>query len=227
METRDKIIDFAVVRNELARGNRVLLLVRHGERPRIDHEDPSFGGSLPLTENGERMSEAFGVALKGASDDVQFRASPLRRTVMTASCIAKGMGLPAAEIPQDDAIGNGSAFINDIREVWDLFRDRRFFDHMNEYMATGAMRGFAPNAEAADRYEAYVLGLFTRRLGIFATHDVFIAAYLFARGVKTDWNADNWPRFLDAAAIILEPSGLRRYAFLRPGLSDRATGVDA
>jgi len=225
VENTTTIIGLDTVRDELALGNRVLLLVRHAERPHIDHEDPTFGGELPLTENGERMSVAFGVALKGASDEVQFRASPLRRTVMTAEGIAKGMGLSQAEIPQDDAIGNGSVFITDLLAVWDLFRDKRFFDHMNEYMAKGTIRGFAPNAEAAAKYEEYVLGLFTGRLGIFTTHDVFIAAYLYAKGVKTDWNPMNWPRFLDAAAIIVGPTGERRYALLRAGLSDQATGV--
>jgi hypothetical protein len=36
---------------------------------------------------------------------------------------------------------------------------------------------------------------------------------------------ENWPRFLDSAAIILAPAGSRRYALVRAGLSDRVTGV--
>lgn len=220
------VIDFQVVREELQRGNRVLLLVRHAERPHIDHEDPTFGGSLPITENGKRMCEDFGRALRGAADDVQFRASPLRRTVMSARYIAKGMDLENPEIPEDDAIGNGSAFIADLKRVWKLFRDRNFFVHMQEYMTQGTAPGFAPNAAAAETYERYVLSCFTSQLGIFTTHDVFIAAYLFAKGVKKDWNPDNWPRFLDSAAIIVESSGARHYALLRAGLSDRAIGVD-
>jgi len=36
------------IRRELGEGNRVLLLVRHGERPQIDNEDPTFGAALPL-----------------------------------------------------------------------------------------------------------------------------------------------------------------------------------
>ena len=219
------VIDFQTVRDELQKGNRVLLLVRHAERPHIDHEDPTFGGALPITENGKRMCEDFGKALKGAAKDVQFRASPLRRTVMTAQYIAKGLGLKTVDIPLDDAIGNGSAFIADLHAVWELFRDKRFFEHMVEYMVTGVIQGFAPNATAAEEYEAYVMSQFTGRFGIFTTHDVFVAAYLFAKGVKTDWNPENWPRFLDSAAIIVEPSGKRRYALLRAGLSDRATGV--
>lgn len=219
------VIDFPTVRDELERGNRVLLLVRHAERPHIDHEDRTFGGSLPITDNGKRMCEDFGKALRGASNEVQFRASPLMRTVMSAQYIAKGMGIECPDITLDDAIGNGSAFISDLHAVWELFRDGRFFEHMVKYMEDGVMPGFAPNAAAAEEYEAYAMSKFTGRIGIFTTHDVFVAAYLFAKGVKTDWTPGNWPRFMDSAAIIVEPGGMRRYALLRAGLSERATGV--
>ena len=220
------VFGFDDVRAALARGERVLLLVRHAERPHIDHDDPSFGAALELTENGRRMSRDFGRALAGAADDVQFRASPLRRTVMTAELIAEGMGTPLeGPVAEDDLIGNGSAFVADRLAVWRLFRDRRFFHHMGEYMRRGEQVGFAPLASAATAYEDYALSCFTARLGIFTTHDVFIAAYLHARGVKTDFDESNWPRFMDAAAILIDPAGRRRYALLRSGLSTRVVGV--
>ena len=42
---------------ELRRGSRVLLLLRHSERPRIGYEDKTFGASLPLTENTSTYTE--------------------------------------------------------------------------------------------------------------------------------------------------------------------------
>lgn len=226
MNGGDGVLTYGDVAAELARGNRVLLLVRHAERPRIDHEDRTFGGALPITANGMRMSEAFGGRLRGLTDDVQFRASPLRRTVMTAEGIARGMGLAGAEIPTDDRIGNGIAFIADRLRVWELFRDGSFFEKTIAYMTRGTQDGFNPIGPAADAFERYVLGLFRARLGIFTTHDLYVAAYTHVRGVKRDWSPDNWPRFMDAAAIVVEPSGRRRYGLLRAGLSDRAIGVD-
>jgi len=217
---------FEDVRRELRNGNRVLLLVRHAERPHIDHEDPSFGAALPLTENGRRMCVTFGEALQGASADVQFRASPLLRTMMTAREIARGLGVADPAIVEDEAIGNGSAFIADVTAVWQLFRDRLFFKHMGEYLANGVQTGFAPLASASAEYERYALSRFTGQLGIFATHDLYIAAYLAGKGLKRDWNADNWPRFLDAVMLVVEPSGAYRASLFRAGLSDRAIGVD-
>ena len=216
---------FVDLRRELAAGSRVLLLTRHAERPKIGHEDRTFGASVPLTPNGERMCEDFGELLGGLTTSVQFRASPLRRTVMTAGRIAKGMGIPGAEIPEDARIGNGSAFVADEGEMWESFRGGGFFAVMMDYFAHGTARGFAPLAEAAAAYERYVLSHFTASLGIFATHDVFVAAYLSGTGVKTDFDPENWPRFLDAAVIAVSPDGQLRRALFRAGLSDRAIGV--
>lgn len=215
----------AGVREELARGSRVLLLVRHSERPKIGFEDRTFGAELPLTEHGVRLAVDYGRLLRGAADDVQFLASPLRRTVMTAERIAEGMGLADAAVPTDAAIGNGSAFIADALEVWRLFRDGSFFERMGEYLERGEQRGFNPLSEAADAYERDALARFTGRLGVFATHDVYVAAFLHARGVKTDFDRENWPRFLDAAAIAVAPDGTRGYALVRAGLSPLACGV--
>ena len=214
------------VRRALAEGNRVLLVVRHAERPKIGYEDKTFGGTLPLTSAGEEMSRAYGRLLAGSSDDVQFRASPLLRTVMTAERIAEGMGLAPADIVQDVRIGNGSAFVESELKIWELFRDGGFFTKMCAWMHDGRQYGFNALAPACDAFEEYALATFTGRLGIYTSHDVYVVAYLHGRGVRTDFCEANWPRFLDAAAIILTPDGTRRYALVRAGLSDRCCGVD-
>ncbi len=213
------------VRAELARGCRVLLLTRHAERPKIDNDDPSFGDALPLTAEGQRTCEVLGRQLAGAASTVQFRASPLKRTVLTAQLIAKGMGIESPDIPEDAAIGNGSAFIESEAEVWELFRDGVFFPKMIAYLQAGVQRGFAPLAPAADAFERYVLSLFTAQLGIFTTHDVYLVAYLHARGVKTDFVYENWPRFLDIAAIVIDPNNTCRYGLVRTRLSPHCCGV--
>ena len=214
------------IRRELGEGNRVLLLVRHGERPQIDNEDPTFGAALPLTSAGREMSRAFGAALKGSAADVRFRASPLLRTVQTAAFIAEGMGLGTPEIPTDPVVGNSCAFVADEHEVWEVFRDGAFFARMDEYLHTGRQRGFHPLASAAANYEREQLARFTTgQLGIFTTHDLYIAAYLHAKGVKTDFSRADWPRFLDAAALIGTPDGAWRTEYVRSGFSDGICGV--
>ena len=210
---------------ELRKGSRVLLFVRHGERPKIDNEDPTFGEALPLTAEGLRTSREMGARLKEFSGDVQFLSSPLRRTVMTAAGIAEGMGLEGVDIETDILLGNDTFYCADQREVFELFRDGEFFEKVFDYMRTGVQRGFRQIDEATDALEEWALGRFSAKLGIFTTHDLYNAAFLCARGVKRDWSVGNWVRFLDAAAIIVDPDGTRRYAFLRTGLSTGIVGV--
>ena len=210
---------------ELRAGNRVLLFVRHGERPKMDNNDPTFGEALPLTEEGKRTSVEMGSRLREFAGDVQFLSSPLRRTVMTAAGIAEGMGLAGAEIPTDILLGNDTFYCADQREVFELFRDGGFFEKVIAYLDTGVQRGFRPIAEATDALEEWATGKFTGKLGIFTTHDVYNVAFLHERRVERDWSTGNWVRFLDAAAIVMEPGGIRKYAFLRTGLSDGIVGV--
>ena len=213
------------VRALLREGNRVLLMTRHAERPHIDHEDPSFGAELPITANGEEMSRAFGRALRGCAPVVQFASSPLRRTMMTTECIAEGMGVAQPDIEPCDALGNGTFYFADQHAVWEEFRDGSFFRKCFAYFETGSYRGFAELHAATDALEEWCLAHFAAPFAVFTTHDLYIAAYLAARGVVDRFTETNWPRFLDSAAIVLAPDGTRRYAFVRAGLSDRATGV--
>ena len=213
------------VRALLREGNRVLLMTRHAERPHIDHEDPSFGAELPITANGEEMSRAFGRALRDCAPVVQFASSPLRRTMMTTECIAEGMGVAQPDIVPCDALGNGTFYFADQHAVWEEFRDGSFFRKCFAYFESGTYRGFAELHAATDALEEWCLVHFTAPFAVFTTHDLYIAAFLAARSVVARFTEANWPRFLDSAAIILAPDGTRRYAFVRAGLSDRATGV--
>ena len=213
------------VRALLREGNRVLLMTRHAERPHIDHEDPSFGATLPITANGEEMSRAFGRILRDCAPVVQFASSPLRRTMMTTECIAEGMGVAHADIAPCDALGNGTFYFADQHAVWEEFRDGSFFRKCFAYFENGTYRGFAELHAATDALEEWCLAHFTAPFAVFTTHDLYIAAFLAARRVVARFTEANWPRFLDSAAIVLAPDGMRRYAFVRAGLSDRATGV--
>ncbi len=218
------MISFEEVKAELKKGSRVLLLVRHAERTKIDNNDPSFGANIPITENGVKMCRDFGKLFADVREGVEFRASPLRRTVMTAEEIAAGMGIESPKIIEDDLIGNGSAFFEDRYKVFKLFQDHQFFSHMLEYFERGNQIGFNEIKTAAEAYEKYVMSRFEGNFGIFTTHDVFVAAFLEGKGAFK-FNIASWPRFLDAAAIIVSPSGERRYELFRAGLSNDICGV--
>ncbi len=203
------------VKSELRQGSRVLLMVRHAERPHIDHDDPTFGAALPITEGGRLAAEAYGERLREFAPVSQFCASPLLRTVMTAEAIARGMGLRDPDIPAYDRLGNGSFYFADQQAVFELFRDGSFFEKVFAYLRHGRQIGFADLHAASDALEEWVLERFTARLGIFTTHDLYNGAYLVARGVEKSFTEETWIQYLDAAAIIIRPDGSRRYALVR------------
>lgn len=203
------------VKELLRTGHRVLLMTRHSERPHIDHDDPTFGMALPLTPHGEEMALEFGAKFNEFRGDVQLMASPLRRTRMTADCIARGMGLEGLDIPTDDMLGNRTPYFADQFAVFELFRDGSFFEKVFAYLEAGHQTGFADLHAATDALEEWVLSKFTAKLGIFTTHDLYNGAFLKARGVVSSFTIETWVQFLDSAAIILAPDGTRRYALVR------------
>ena len=111
----------------LRSGSRVALQLRHAERPKIDPDDPTFGDSLELTEEGVRTSRELGKRLAEFKDDVRFFSSPLRRTIMTAEMVAEGMGVSDVKVPVDELLGNGSFYYTDPRVVVKVFNEREFF----------------------------------------------------------------------------------------------------
>lgn len=210
---------------EIRRGNRAMLLVRHAERPKMDPDDPSFGDALALTYEGVRTARKLGEKLKEFKDSVQFYASPLTRTRMTAECIAEAMGVEKPQIPTDELLGNGSFYYDDPAQVLDVFKPKNFFPACFEYFQTAHQRGFRELYQATDEFEAWLDARFTERLFVVATHDLYVAAFLYARKAVEEFTRENWLCFLDGGAIIVAPDGTRRYALIRSGLSTGIVGV--
>lgn len=229
----DSVADFC---SAVRGGGRAILLVRHAERGKIDPKDPTFGDSLPITEEGRRTARRLGEMLADCGADalesVRFVSSPLLRTRMTAAEIAAGMGLGGRDIPAYGCLGNESFYYNNTSKVLEAFTPpENFFPACFRYMDEGSLDGFNPLAEATDAMEKWLFEQTgNARVLIAATHDLYIAAFLAARNAYTERSRETWPRFLDAAAIYLEggsgqPLRAARYALVRTGLSDRITGI--
>lgn len=214
------------LKDEIRRGARCILQVRHAERPKMDPNDPSFGDDLHLTREGARTARLLGEALAEFKDDAAFYSSPLTRTRETAALLAEGMGLAGAAIPTDEQLGNHSFFYEDPLEVLKLFQTMEFFTACFAYFEKGKLPGLKELHAAADACERWLVEKAgNRRLFVAVTHDCYLAAFLSARGAYGPFSKRNWPRFLDGAAILVYPDGSRRYALVRAGLSYGICGV--
>jgi hypothetical protein len=213
------------VMSELAEGVRVVLQVRHAERPKLDSDDPTFGENLPLTEEGVRTARVFGERLRGYTGEAKFISSPLLRTRMTARFIAEGMGREVGDIPVHAQLGNGTFYYGDSAELVKMFKQRNFFEYCFEYLEKGRQYALNDLAPATDALEDWLLSQASAPLTVATSHDFHIAAFLSARGAYTRHSQETWPHFLDAAALFVGRDGSRRYAFVRTGLSDGIVGV--
>jgi len=211
---------------EMRAGARVILQVRHAERPKMAPDDQTFGDALHLTREGVRTARLLGRALAEFSGDVGFASSPLTRTRETAALIAEGMGVGGAPVPTDGRLGNESFYYDDPMEVLKVFNDMDFFKACFEYFDKGALRGFRDLHAAADECERWLDEQTAgRRLFVAVTHDCYIAAFLAARGAYGPFSRGNWVRFLDGCATLVYPDGSRRHALVRAGLSHGICGV--
>lgn len=213
------------LKGELRRGTRVILQLRHAERPKMDPRDPTFGDAVAITEEGVRTSLELGRQLGEFREVTSFYASPLLRTRMTAGKIAEGMGIANPVIPTDECLGNGSFYYADPVAVLEVFHPKNFFNACFEYFRTGEQRGFHNLHAASDVLEKWLLAHSTTQFFVAVTHDCYIAAFLSARGAVEEFTRENWTRFLDGGAIMIDPDGTRRYALVRTGLSKGICGV--
>ena len=222
------------LKDEIRKGARCILQVRHAERPKMDPDDPTFGDKLALTDEGVRTARELGKMLSEFKDDVQFYASPLRRTVMTAELIAEGMGIESKSrveveggqwIPTEERLGNGSFYYDDPAVVLEVFQPGNFFKACFEYYEHGEQRGFKNLYSATDALEKWLIDRFEKKLFIVTTHDCYVAAFLAARKAVERFTIDNWIHFLDGGAILFYPDGTRKYALVRTGLSTGTCGV--
>jgi broad specificity phosphatase PhoE len=200
MQTSQETIDLAGASALLGQGCRVALFIRHSERPPIRPDDKEFGRTLELTPRGQEMARAAGRRLAGVSD-ARFYASPMTRCQMTARCFAEGMGLAGAPVEDADPLGVRSHYYADPYAVQDLMRQRGYMAYMLEYLRDGVAPFSNPIRPATERTAAWLRERTTTRLGVFVSHDIFIAAFLTCLGVRT-YTAENWVGYLHGAALV-------------------------
>ena len=214
------------VKEEIRRGARAILQVRHAERPKIDPDDPTFGDVLHITREGARTARLLGESLAEFAGDVAFASSPLARASETAERIAEGMGLAGAPIPTDDQLGNNSFYYEDQLRAAKLFKEMEFFNACFTYFKERKLPGLRDINEATDACERWLdEHAAGKRLFVVVTHDCYIAAFLHVRGAYGPGSRRDWPRFLDGGVTLVYPDGSRRYALVRAGLSHGICGV--
>lgn len=204
--TNSEPVGVGTVRGWLEAGRRVILYVRHGERPPIPRGDPSFGASLGLTPRGRECALAAGRGLRGAARGIRLRASPMARTRLTASFIAEGAGFGAG-LPVADAeeIGVRNVFTDPEGACREMGRSGAM-PFMLSYIETGAAPFCRPASEATRAAVDYMERDATAHLNVYCGHDFMIATAL--AGLRlAHYTAETWIPFLTGLAIVSGDGG--------------------
>ncbi len=204
MQTSSDTIDLDHIRTALDQGRRVALFIRHSERPEIRSDDKEFGRHLGLTPRGVELAREAGRRLAGFSD-VRFSASPMTRCRLTAQHFAEGMGFEAPVVEDADPLGVRGFYYDDPYAVQDLMRRQGYMAYMLDYLRNGVAPYSRPIGPATEQTAEWLKSQTTAQLGVYVSHDIFIAAFLTGLKIKT-FSAENWVGFLHGAALIHTPA---------------------
>ena len=203
MSVSRETIDLSRIRAALAQGHRVALFMRHSERPPIRADDKDFGRFLGLTPHGIELARAAGSRLAGFRD-VRFSASPMARCQLTAKHFAEGMGIPDPAVADADALGVRGFYYEDPYAVQDAMRRQGYMPYMLEYLRNGIAPHSSPIGPATALTAEWLQRQTVSQLGVYVSHDIFIASFLTGLKIRT-FTAEDWVGFLHGAALICTP----------------------
>ena len=215
-------VNFQDIENALMKGERVVLLLRHAERPPLEKDDPTFGKGIGITAKGRLNAKVFGYALGeftlgwGERIVTSSMMTRCRNTAREILCEMipweePGFGLSAI-------LGDESPYFGRVSERMALANKGNYRESLNEYFRTGHQQGFQNLAEATDKLEEYIWNDYSRlnpALQVMVTHDINVGCFLAGQKVITQFNDSTWPRYLDSAVCFLDRYGRARYGFMR------------
>ena len=215
-------VGFLDIENAIMKGERVVLLLRHAERPPLEKDDPTFGKGIGITAKGRMDAKIFGYALGEFSSgwgERKVTSSMMTRCRDTAREILREM-IPWEEpgFGLSDILGDRSPYFGRVSERMALANKGNYREALNEYFRTGHQQGFRNLAEATDKLEDFIWNRHSRTnpaLHVMVTHDINVGCFLAGRKVITQFDDSTWPHYLDSAVCFLDRYGRARYGFMR------------
>ena len=203
--------DIADVLATVAPGEKVIFILRHGERT------DDTGKTGHLTDNGKKQSQSVGAKLKGES--ISFANSTYTRSKETAENFATGAGLTFTENTIEEL--DGAWFVKD---------DSRLENYKSSdgggWVVTSA---YAYQGKYSDAFydldkrgeefiNTVVMPRFAdiNRIGVWISHDMLVvplAVYATSKKVNLRYvDTKQWINYLAGVAIILDSNGIARLA---------------
>jgi len=203
MNINIQTIDFQEVRKLLDSGKRVIIFIRHSERPEICVNDKDFGTTLGLTDNGIAMAREAGTHFKGIQN-VTFFSSPMDRCRLTARYIAEGMGIIQPQVGDTPEIGLEGFYMHpDRHSLQALMKKHGYMEYMQSYLNNGTAPYLNPIKKATAETIEWMRGITDSKLSFFVSHDIYISAFITALGIRK-FKGDDWLGFLHSAVLSFD-----------------------
>jgi hypothetical protein len=130
----------------------------------------------------------------------------MNRCRLTARHFAEGMGVQEPVVEDADTLGVRGYYYEDPYAVQDAMRRQGYMAYMLDYLRNGCAPHSMPIGPATEQTASWLQRETTKRLGVFVSHDIFIASFLTGLGIRT-YTEDNWVGFLHGAALVCPPEG--------------------
>ena len=215
-------VGFQDIGNAIRKGWRVVVLVRHAERPPLEKDDPTFGAGIGLTAKGRMDAKVYGFALHEFASgfgDHRVSSSKMTRCRETGREISRELcGCHDGCLTLPEILGDKSPYFGQVAERLALADEGHYMDSLNEYFEKGHQRGFNDLAEATDELENFMWNDYSHLnlpLHVMVTHDINVGCFLAGRKVITQFNDSTWPHYLDSAVCFLDRYGRARYGYMR------------
>lgn len=179
-------------------GQRIAVLIRHGERSEIPNG--SFGLDALLTPQGMSNAVAFGRAIAGRPVR-RIYTSPIQRCVQTAECIIRGLHCNV-RISCEDNLGNPGFHVSNAEIAG---------EHFLRYGAIGVFERFSagdcvPGVATMPCLQNEALHWLDEKCDgagvfIFVTHDSLIAHFAHVNNLW-GYSRDSWVNYLDGVIVV-------------------------
>ncbi len=191
---------------------KVSLVFRHAERHHIHPDDPEWGDSVELTDNGLRQAKTFGSLI---NNNIHFKlfSSPILRCKQTISSVARGAGVINPDITESKSLGDPGAYCDGTSD-WEAPMKENYSMFCENYMESGEAPGMLPFEETSLAFINWIIKSSTHPLNLYCTHDLFVAMLIEYLGLRTI-NRHNWVKYIEGFAIIFSPAGSINYKLLK------------
>lgn len=202
--------DIADVLATVAPGEKVIFILRHGERT----DDTGKNGHL--TDNGKKQSQSVGAKLKGES--ISFANSTYTRSKETAENFATGAGLTFTENTIEEL--DGAWFVKDDSKLENYkSSDGGGWVVTSAYAYQGKYSDafYDLDKRGEEFINTVVMPRFAdiNRIGVWISHDMLVVPLaVYATNKKVNlryFDTKQWINYLAGVAIILDSNGIARY----------------